>query len=457
MMRHARLVSRILLTLTLLSMVTSPVRAITDEEIFRQLRFNFISPGGRALGMGGTFIALADDATAAQANPAGLIQLAAPEFFFEERNIGGHKSSSNSTLSGVFDFSIDNERRPITSPTFFSYVYPWKKLALGFSRQEVLHTRVAVDSVFSIPSLSQLNWQGIGEVDVEDVHWNVSLAYRPSKWFSIGGTASLGQFHIDGHMENTISDPTGALICNINGGPIDCDTDNNGVIDPVVPALAVPYNWYSTHIDDDDRAFAYSLGVLVFARENLSFGLVRRSKTDYGFTETRTEGISGLVSSGFFANPSASLDQDMHLPSSTGFGSKWRPLPNWTLVLDVVKINYSDLLHGLQTNINVFTSVLRAAPLDYTIPDATEIHLGGEYLFTNAKLPWALRAGIYSDPDNVLQDQGNFLGDTLKGRNNEMHYTVGAGVVMQQKFQADVALSFSSLGNEGVASFIYRF
>jgi long-chain fatty acid transport protein len=447
MMRHARLVSRFMLALAVLSMGASPVRAITDEEIFRQLRFNFINPGGRALGMGGTFIALADDATAAQANPSGLIQLAAPEFFFEERNIGGDESSSDSSLFGAFNFSIENERRAITTPTFFSYVYPWKKLALGFSRQEVLHTRVTVDSVFSVPFLASLQWQGTGEVDVEDVHWNVSLAYRPSKWFSIGGTASLGQLHIDGHMENTIFDPAGAFICS-PGGPIDCTNPAN---------LTVPYDWYSTDIDDDDRAFAYSLGVLVFVRENLSFGLVQRSKTEYGFNETRTEGISGLVSSPSFENPSASLDQDMDLPSSTGFGAKWRPLSNWTFVLDVVRINYSDLLHGLQPQINVFTSVLRTLPLDYTIPDVTEVHLGGEYLFTNAKLPWALRAGIYNDPDNVLQDQGDSFGDTLKGRDDELHYSVGVGVVMQQKFQADVALSLSSLGNEGVASFIYRF
>ena len=44
-----------------------PTLALTDEEIFRDLRFNFINPGGRSLGMGGAFISLANDATAAQA------------------------------------------------------------------------------------------------------------------------------------------------------------------------------------------------------------------------------------------------------------------------------------------------------------------------------------------------------------------------------------------------------
>jgi hypothetical protein len=40
---------------------------------------NPVGSGARALGMGGAFIAVADDATAASWNPSGLIQLERPE------------------------------------------------------------------------------------------------------------------------------------------------------------------------------------------------------------------------------------------------------------------------------------------------------------------------------------------------------------------------------------------
>ena len=43
------------------------------------LEFSFSNPGARSLGLGGAFAALADDATAAYANPAGLVQLVRPE------------------------------------------------------------------------------------------------------------------------------------------------------------------------------------------------------------------------------------------------------------------------------------------------------------------------------------------------------------------------------------------
>ena len=59
--------------------------AITDEEGNASLQFNFSAPGARSLAMGGAFIGLADDATAAFSNPAGLTQLASKEVSFEQR------------------------------------------------------------------------------------------------------------------------------------------------------------------------------------------------------------------------------------------------------------------------------------------------------------------------------------------------------------------------------------
>jgi len=49
------------------------------------LQFSFSNPGARSLGLGGAFVALADDATAAFANPAGLVQLTRPEVSIEGR------------------------------------------------------------------------------------------------------------------------------------------------------------------------------------------------------------------------------------------------------------------------------------------------------------------------------------------------------------------------------------
>ena len=55
----------------------SSVRAQAGVPTTFQVSFS--NPGARSLGFGGAFVALDDDATAAFANPAGLVQLSRPE------------------------------------------------------------------------------------------------------------------------------------------------------------------------------------------------------------------------------------------------------------------------------------------------------------------------------------------------------------------------------------------
>ena len=68
------------LTLTALS-----ARAQTGQTAQIPLQFDFLSPGARSLALGSAFIAVADDATAAFTNPAGLMFLIRPEVSAEFR------------------------------------------------------------------------------------------------------------------------------------------------------------------------------------------------------------------------------------------------------------------------------------------------------------------------------------------------------------------------------------
>ena len=71
----------------LLALVAVPAAAQNvDIEALSGLQFNFGNPGARSLGMGGAFLGLADDASAAEANPAGLTILRKPEISIEARN-----------------------------------------------------------------------------------------------------------------------------------------------------------------------------------------------------------------------------------------------------------------------------------------------------------------------------------------------------------------------------------
>src|SRR5690348_1038381 len=70
-----------------------------DIEALSGLQFNFGNPGARSLGMCGAFLGLADDASAAEANPAGLSILRKPEVSIEGRN---YQEQQLFTTSGTF-------------------------------------------------------------------------------------------------------------------------------------------------------------------------------------------------------------------------------------------------------------------------------------------------------------------------------------------------------------------
>ncbi len=91
---------RRLALLAVMTLAAFPVLAQnTDIESLSGLQFNFGNPGARSLAMGGAFLGLADDASAAEANPAGLTILRKPEVSIEARN---YLEKQVLTTSGTF-------------------------------------------------------------------------------------------------------------------------------------------------------------------------------------------------------------------------------------------------------------------------------------------------------------------------------------------------------------------
>ncbi len=67
------------LVVVLLLVLAVPASAQVDSALLSKITFNLTNPGGKSLAMGGAFTAIADDATAAIANPAGLGLLSSVE------------------------------------------------------------------------------------------------------------------------------------------------------------------------------------------------------------------------------------------------------------------------------------------------------------------------------------------------------------------------------------------
>src|SRR5687767_5676188 len=132
---------RKLALLLIATLVALPVMAQNvDIEALSGLQFNFGNPGARSLGMGGAFLGLADDASAAEANPAGLTILRKPEISIEARN---YLEQQLFTTSGTFPevertaFTNHSDRVVIS---FASAVYPIKnRFTVGAYYHEALN------------------------------------------------------------------------------------------------------------------------------------------------------------------------------------------------------------------------------------------------------------------------------------------------------------------------------
>src|SRR5262249_51851891 len=85
-MTMLRLVRVVLALVMVAGAMAGTATAQSNDEVFLALQWNFSTPGARANGMGRSFIGLADDATAAIANPAGLMNLTRPQVYGEAKN-----------------------------------------------------------------------------------------------------------------------------------------------------------------------------------------------------------------------------------------------------------------------------------------------------------------------------------------------------------------------------------
>ncbi len=114
------------------------------------------NPGARSVGLGGAFVALADDATAAFSNPAGLDQLTRPEVSAELR------------LEISSDFSESEDATDLTGLGFFSYVYPARRWSIAAYGNRLASVEFGLEETFRVRN------------------YGVSAAYRLSDPLSLG-------------------------------------------------------------------------------------------------------------------------------------------------------------------------------------------------------------------------------------------------------------------------------
>lgn len=400
------------------SLAASCAFAITSDEVNAGIQFNFANPGARALGMGGAFLGLADDATAAYTNPAGLSILGASEVALEYRHTDFTTpfSSGGSFRTGPFDGSNLGRAEAESSTdslAFFSYTYAGDGWALAAFR----HQPLAFDLSYVQSPIAVQNAAGaqiaslptkFTSLSADLVNYGISGAYRFSDGFSLGIGVVYSQFELD---SSTVREGRNLQL-------------QSG----------------------DDSDVTFTLGALWKVNERWSLGAAYRRG---GSFEYRAGNFDAQ------GNPFTVLDTGFDVPHVFGVGISFRPSDNFAVGLDINRVEYSRLTDSYDDIFNAAT-VIKST-------DGTEIRLGGEYVFTQFANPFSLRAGVWREPEHALFATGP-VGDVnvdvdralFRPGDDELHYTLGLGWAFP-RFQFDLAADFSDNVNNYSASGVVRF
>jgi hypothetical protein len=414
-----------------------------QTELPPTFEFSFSNPGARSMGFGGAFAALADDATAAFANPAGLVQLVAPEISIEGRYwsystpyVSGGRIWGTPTGIGqdvTAGLRTGTSDQDLTGLSFLSFVYPKGRWSFAFYRHLLSNYEFegTTDGLYSGP------WPGIDghrrefayqkTVDLQIVSYAVAAAFEVTETLSLG--LAINSF--DGDI---------GLITNVYGKV------QSGIPEDefFAPVPIVPENrFYTTSVLIADRDWGLNLGIHWRPTKRWSFGGFYREGPRF---ETVVEARAGPT----YEHPEM-IDQvvgsdagNVQFPHVYGLGASYRSRNDRvTVSFEWDRVAYSAIFSGDD---------------ELHIDDADELHLGGEYAFLNLAPVVSLRAGVWLDPDHQISYGGdNYVADAvLTPGDDQMHYAAGIGLAFDG-FQFDLAADFSELVDIVSLSFIYSF
>ena len=381
-----------------------------------------VGSGARAFGMGGAFIAIADDATAASWNPGGLGQLENIEFSFVIQNhtyssIFPAKSSGENFFLGPQDFSGNSFSFDFASITFpfriggFKIV-PQVSYQRGISfdvnntLNNVLYRTKNTDTITKRTTYFNGSFTYSDDFSGGFDMLSVSLGTKVLKGVNLGFSMNFWMNGYDGSQQYSI---TG--VRTVENTQIQQDVD----ID------------YETEKAFDIKGVNFNGGVLIEILENFKVGAVYKSAFDADITYTnlaRGEALSGA----FYNIPGREVifsgTTTLRWPDTYGVGIAFAPIDPLTFSMDYTRTNWSDSIlknfndaESDELSVDVYFPTMTRVTSDSTSKqlDTEQIRFGIEYVYISDEVLIPFRLGMFSDSQYYKDASGDkitFMGLT---------------------------------------------
>jgi long-chain fatty acid transport protein len=378
-----------------------PLNALADaidEEVLMSSSPNPVGSGARALGMGGAFIAIADDATAAAWNPAGLIQLELPEISV----VGAWAQKNNDFTYTAFPKASGPQKSETGNLNYLSAVSPFNlwghNMVVSLNYQHLYD--FSQDNSYHYAKHNKFD----GLVLTQDVDVVIEMdgSLRTiSPAFAIQLIPGLSM----GATLNIWKDPLERNEWRVRYNRKETGSVNGNV-----------YNITGETIDEYKFSGEnFHLGLLWDINSIFTMGLVFKSP----FSADLTRSIDGQKAISYPEAPGNdtstsshfSEEQSMNMPMSYGIGLSARINDRFSMALDIYRTHWDD--YSIETG-GITISPITGGSFDQAdIDSTTQVRIGTEYLFIRPKMVIPIRAGFFYDPEPAPGKPDDFFGLTV--------------------------------------------
>jgi len=369
-----------IIILLFLSFLVNPcvvsAQFITYDRLEIPSSFNPVGSGARAIGMGGAFIAIADDATAASWNPGGLIQLETPEVSF----VGAYFTRTEDLHFGTNPEASGSENVTDRNVNYLSAAYPftWLKrnMIVSVNYQHLFDLYRDWDV-----TLNQEYVDFIGEHTLSQYSEGSLSALAIAYCLQVTPKISLGMtlnFWEDGLYENQWETENINTWTGISDGVV----FNEKTID---------------HSKNEFSGFNYNLGFLWTMSYRITLGFVFKAPftADLKRYGEEFDFIDDMEAPVYFEESSEDIELDM--PMSYGVGLSYRFSDELTAALDIYRTEWDDFILT-DENGNKSSPISLLSENESDIQPTTQIRFGAEYLFIGDRYIIPVRGGCFYDP-----------------------------------------------------------